>query len=418
MRAVPVLRFVAVALSLAAAILVPVARADSLAPGASASIVINGATGEALDANAPDARRPIASTTKLMTALLVLEHAHESDVFTSPGYAAVSSEEVTIGLAKGERMTVHDLLRALLLPSANDSAVDLAVGVAGSVPAFVQEMNARARSLGLTETHYANPIGLDSPDNYSSARDLAKLAAHLMQMPEFVQIVSSQSAQLTSGLRPRTVINRNTLLGHYPEVNGVKTGHTVLAGDVLVASAAAHGVEVVSAVLGEPSEVEQNSDSIALLRYGLSQLRVVQPVTSGAVLAHPKVKYFGSQRVPLAAAGGVSLTVRRGAPVSVRVDAPPDLTGPLPPGKRVGTVTVSYENRPVRTVALVTAAPVRAASLLRKLSASPGILLAALACLGLAGAAAAWLVRGRTRRGARGERVSDDYHRHAQRGNR
>ena len=189
------------------------------------AIVIDARSGEALLAKHPDARRPIASTTKLMTALLTLESGKLERTFTAPAYNALPAES-KINLRRGERMKVRDLLTALLLESANDAAVDLAVGVAGSREAFVAKMNAARAQLGLRNTHYANPIGLDAPANYSSARDLATLARQLMANPTFARDVDRPRATLRSGDHPRTIRNRNLLIGRYPFVDGVKTGHT------------------------------------------------------------------------------------------------------------------------------------------------------------------------------------------------
>src|SRR3954470_13393474 len=184
------------------------ARAPSV--GAPSAIVIDARTGERLWARRPDDRRAIASTTKLMTAMITLQRTKPSDVFAMPPYP-ISPAESQLGLHTGERMTVHDLLRAMMLPSANDAAYDLAVNIGGSKPAFVRLMNARARQLGLTQTHYSTPVGLDDPGNYSSARDLAKLAALLLRNRTFARVVDMGSAQLMSGSHPRTITTRNDL---------------------------------------------------------------------------------------------------------------------------------------------------------------------------------------------------------------
>src|SRR5829696_6815519 len=131
-------------------------------------------------------------------------------------------------------------------------------------------MNARAAALGLEHTGYANPIGLDEAGNYSSARDLAALARVLLRRPRFARIVDMPEAELESGVRPRVVDNRNDLIAAYPWVSGVKTGYTADAGNVLVGSAnGPGGVRVISVVLGEPSEVARDSETLALLRWGL-----------------------------------------------------------------------------------------------------------------------------------------------------
>src|SRR5437588_8950342 len=163
---------VVAAFTLAVAALGAAAAACAAPPrvGAPAAIVIDAQTGQALYARRPDSRHPIASTTKLMTALVALERGRDSHLISSPGYAP-GPDEVTIGLVRGERMTLHDLLLAMLLPSANDAAMTIARGIGGSEAAFVRAMNDQAAAVGLTGTSYSNPIGLDSPDNYSTARD-------------------------------------------------------------------------------------------------------------------------------------------------------------------------------------------------------------------------------------------------------
>src|SRR5204863_5799780 len=151
---------------------------------------------------------PIASTTKLMTALVVLHHARLRQTFAAPAYYPAPAES-QIGLAPGERMSVHDLLIALLLPSANDAAEDLAYNVGhGSVGRFVAMMNARAHELGLSHTHYTTPVGLDAPGNYSSAHDLLVLARYLLRTEPYVaSVVRQRRAVLRTGSHVRAVVN-------------------------------------------------------------------------------------------------------------------------------------------------------------------------------------------------------------------
>ena len=228
--------------------------------GAAAAILVDARDGTVILAKDPGERRQIASTTKLMTALLALERTRPDQVFRAPDYRALPVES-KINLRAGERMRVDDLLEALLLESANDAAATIAQGVSGSRPRFVADMNERARALRLADTSYANPIGLDDPLNYSSARDLATLARRLMRDERFAAVVRRPSAVLESGARRRVVRNRNDLIGRVPRVDGVKTGHTRQAGYILVGSAAgAGGARVVSVVLGEPSEAARDRD--------------------------------------------------------------------------------------------------------------------------------------------------------------
>jgi D-alanyl-D-alanine carboxypeptidase (penicillin-binding protein 5/6) len=331
-----------------------------------AAIVIDARNGAVLFSQHANSRRSIASTTKLMTAHLTLERAKQSDVFTAPAYNAAPAESV-IGLRKGERMTVHDLLRALLLPSANDSAWDLAYNVGNSsVRSFVHLMNREARRLGLSHTHYANPIGLDDPRNYSTASDLAKLAAIDMRDHAFAKIVDLTHATLKSGSHVRTVVNRNDLVGRYGFVDGVKTGHTINAGNVLVAAGHRQGARVISVVLGEPSVASRDADSVALLRYGLAQYRRVAVFKGGKTIASVPIHQHDGT-ADLVAARVVPLTVRRDAKVVERPIAPSELKGPLPARRAVGKVQVLVNGKVVRTVPLLTADKVPGPAFLRQL---------------------------------------------------
>ena len=188
---------------------------------AAAAILIDSRDGSVILQKNPGERRSIASTTKLMTALLTLEEARPGDVYEAAPYDALPIES-KIDLRAGERMRVDDLLEALLLESANDAAATLAEGVSGSRAAFVEDMNARADELGLQDTSYANPIGLDDPANYSTARDLASLTRRLLRNRRFARTVDLPSAELESGDRPRVVGNRNDLIAAYDFVDGVR----------------------------------------------------------------------------------------------------------------------------------------------------------------------------------------------------
>jgi D-alanyl-D-alanine carboxypeptidase (penicillin-binding protein 5/6) len=358
------------------------AEAPPRVPTAQAAIVVDGVDGTVLFAKRPDAERSMASTTKLMTALLSLEEAKPGDVFMAPGYNAMAAES-RINLRAGERMTVHDLLEALLLESANDAAVDLAENIAGSRDAFVEQMNERASELGLDHTSYANPVGLDEPGNYSSARDLATLARTLLRNRRFARIVDSAEATLESGSHVRVIDNRNDLVAAYPWVNGVKTGYTANAGNVLVGSAArGPRARVISVVMGEPTEAARDADTLALLRWGLDRFRRVRVVPRGRTLARVDVKYR-DEPAPLVARRGVVVTVRAGQHLDRRVHAPDELEGPVAKGERVGSVTVLVGGRRVRRVALVTGEEVPGAGTLKVLLSEVGVPLTVLVLLAI-----------------------------------
>jgi len=351
-------------------------------PGAQAAIVIDGRNGEVMFAKKAGSRRQIASTTKLMTALLTLERTRPRQVFRAADYDAAPVES-QIGLRPGERMRVSDLFEALLLESANDAAVTLAEGVSGSRSAFVADMNARADQLGLADTSYANPIGLDDPSNYSTASDLARLTFDLMRRPRFARVVDLPVAELESGARPRVVDNRNALIAAYPFVDGVKTGHTSQAGYVLIGSARSRiGGNVITVVMGEPSEAARDADTLKLLRWGLGRFRRVRVLDRSRPLARAAIEYR-DEKVALVPQRGAVLTLRAGERLRSPVTAPDEVSGPLPEGKRVGSVAIVVDGERVRRVALVTAAEVPEAGTLRVLLSELGVPLTLLAALAI-----------------------------------
>jgi serine-type D-Ala-D-Ala carboxypeptidase (penicillin-binding protein 5/6) len=367
---------------------------------APAGILVEPATGDVVWSRSARERRSIASTTKLMTALLTLERMRLGATVSATRYRGLAVESV-IGLRAGERLTVADLLRGLLLASANDAAATLAARIGGSRSGFVRLMNRRARELKLEDTHYANPIGLDDAGNYSSAEDLVKLALILRRNEFFRRVTNLPRATLKSGSRPRTVVNRNLLVRGVAAVNGVKTGHTLRAGYVLVGSASRNGVTVISAVLGDASEAARDADSLSLLRYGLGRYRRVTPVREGERFATATLRFRDEERVRLVATRTVRRTARRDEKVTTRVlDAPRELDGPLPKGARVGTIEVRWRGEPVDRVALVTAEAVEEASLLQRLDGVVGrtLLVVAAAVLALGSLQAVLLRRRRLQR--------------------
>jgi D-alanyl-D-alanine carboxypeptidase (penicillin-binding protein 5/6) len=333
---------------------------------APAAIVVEPSTGDVVFRRNADERRAIASATKLMTALVAIQRLSLDDVLTAAPYRAAAAESV-IGLRSGERMTAADLLRGVLLASGNDAAETLAVAVAGTPQAFVRLMNERARELHLTNTHFTNPIGLDEAGNYSSAADLAKLTLVVRRSRFFRTTTDLPRVTVGRGARRRTIVNRNLLIAQVPFVNGVKTGHTLQAGHVLVGSATRAGVTMVSVVLGDPSEGARDADTLALLRYGLVQYQVVRPVVSGREVATVKLRYR-DERAPLLAGATVARTVRRGERLQVRLTGvPSELDGPLPEGARVGTIEVHRRGRVVARAPIVTASDLHAASFAARL---------------------------------------------------
>jgi len=345
-------RAIAAVVCIATALTVSAATASAAGPprlGVHAAALIEETTGQPLYGMNAGTEVAIASTTKLMTALVTLHHARLGDMFTDPNYYP-ASEDSQIGLRPGERMSVHDLLIAMLLPSADDAAEDLAYNVGhGSVARFVAMMNARARELHLTHTHYTTPIGLDTPGNYSSAQDLVALARYDVRSQPFLRtVVGKRGAVLRTGDHVRAVTNLNDLVGRYWWVNGVKTGHTLEAGYVLVASGTRDGMTLIGAVLGTSSEAGRDAAALALLDYGFANFRLQTPVHRGELLARPLVKGEKDARARLVAAS----TYTHVFPRSAGVRAPAELAGPLPAHTVVGSAVVTAGGRVLARIPL------------------------------------------------------------------
>jgi D-alanyl-D-alanine carboxypeptidase (penicillin-binding protein 5/6) len=254
-------------------------------------------------------------------------------------------------------MTVHDLMLALLLPSADDAAEDLAYNVGhGSVARFVAMMNARARQLGLSETHYTTPIGLDTPGNYSTPGDLAKLARYVMRaQPFFRHAVALTRAQLRSGNRPRLIVNRNDLVGRYPWINGIKTGHTLQAGYVLVGSGSRSGMNLISVVLGTPSMAARDASTLAVLRYGFANFVRRSPVRAGEVVARLRLRDRTGAFAAAVTQRGFSRVLARDVRVRTRVVLRSELAAPLAYHARVGTLIVLAGGRVLDRIPLLLA---------------------------------------------------------------
>ncbi len=312
--------------------------------------VIDGRTGETLASHAVARRLPIASTTKLMTAYVVLHQLPLDRVVRAAPYYPEYGESL-LGLRPGQRISVRDLLYGLILRSGNDAAYDLARAAAGSESRFVAQMNRYAAALGLADTHYSNPIGLDQRGNHSSARDLATLTRRLLAIPAFARIAGARSAVLRS-VRPRRRIESiNELLEMAPWVTGVKTGHTFGALYVLVGSGRRDGVELISVAIGAPTDEDRYRDNLDLLEYGFSQYRRRVPVRAGRALAEPSIRYDGDA-LPLRAARTVAVGLRRGQRLSVAARAPGEVEGPIRRDAALGTATVYVDGRRTATVAL------------------------------------------------------------------
>jgi D-alanyl-D-alanine carboxypeptidase (penicillin-binding protein 5/6) len=323
-------------LALAAALALSVAAAAAPpSVDAEAYYVQNAGTGEVLAADDERERLPMASITKLMTSIVALEHASLDDVATVSRRTA-SIGESTINLRPGERVTLRDLIRAALIQSANDAANAIAAYVGrGSVERFVEMMNRRARQLGLADTHFVNPDGLDAPGHVSSARDVTKLARVAMNKPFIRETVKLETATAAG----RTLHTWNDLLTTFPRLIGVKTGHTNGAGWSQVAAARGGGVTVYATLLGGETRDGRNADLAELLAWGLSRYRTVWAIRGEHTYASARTAY-GRERVRLVAAKPALRVIHVERPLVQRVVSPVEVELPVRRGQRLGEVQV------------------------------------------------------------------------------
>lgn len=220
-----------------------------------------------LYAKNPDDSRPIASLTKLMTALLAVERTQPNDIVTVPKLGT-TTEESRMGLTEGQHMRAQDLLAGLLVSSANDAAVALAIHIAGSEKEFTEQMNKRAEEMGLKRTHFANPIGLDQEGNYSSAADLAVLARAAIAQSRISDVVGNKELTVTSVEgQPFTIRSTDELLGSYLPIAGLKTGTTDAAGPCLISVVDTGQRKLLAIVLNSPNRFQENK---SMLDWGLN----------------------------------------------------------------------------------------------------------------------------------------------------
>ena len=351
-----------VVLLLAVLAFAPAARAGAPPVTSSAYVVEDARTGEVLAASNAHARLPIASITKLMTVLLTLEHHKLTDVVTVDRRAAVVGES-SIQLRAGERITVRDLLKGALIQSANDAADALALSVSPDFASFARLMNAKASQLGLHDTHFVRPDGLDAPGHYSSAADVTTLARVVMRTRFVRRTVREETDTIAGG---RTLHTWDDLLSAFPQTIGVKTGHTNAAGWCQVAAARGRGVTVYATLLGSPARAVRNSDLESLLVWGLAQFRVVDAVQGSRTYAEARVGY-GRGPLALVAARPLQTVARLGKPLTETVVAPTAVTLPVRAGEALGRVEIRQGSRLVGARDLVASRTINKPALARRL---------------------------------------------------
>lgn len=331
---------------IAALALITAVRATGDAPenAAHAAILVHMDSGKVLYEKNADERMLIASTTKIMTALVALENCSpEERVTITEAYCAVEGSSAY--LTPGGSCTVEELLYGLLLASGNDAALALAEHVGGSEAAFVEMMNDCAAQLKLRNTHFSNPHGLDAEDHYSTAEDLARITAEAMKNELFAQIVSTPVQRFDS----RLYANHNKLLRRFDGCCGVKTGYTKAAGRCLVSAAERDGLRLVCVTLSDPDDW---ADHTALLNWGFENWCCLRLFPGGIVGSVPVIG-GEAEAVRVAAEGEVSVLVQRGSRPTVRVVLPPFVYAEVVSGEKAGFLQLVTEDGETKNIELV-----------------------------------------------------------------
>ena len=336
-------RLIRTAAALMAAVLLLPCRAQAIS--AQKAILMDAETGRVIYEKDAYSRSLIASTTKIMTALVVCEHCNVLDRMRIPK-EAVGIEGSSMYLKEGEVLTVQELLYGLMLHSGNDAAVALAIYCGGTVEGFVQLMNDKAYRLGLTGTHFENPNGLDGPQHYSTARDLAVLTAYAMQNPIFAQTVSTKSVRVGE----RSLQNHNKLLWRVDGADGVKTGYTKAAGRILVSSAYRDGRRLICVTINDGNDWADHQN---LLEDGFGRYENRMIVRAGDVLGKRAVVGGDAETVQLVAAEDFSFALTAQEQPQILLSGAEFDYAPVVQGGDAGYAYILLEEKAIGKVRLV-----------------------------------------------------------------
>lgn len=346
-----------------------IAQADELPMKAEAPITLTSpsailceaSTGQVIFEKNADERRPVASVNKVMTILLTLEAVDEGrvsledQVTVSPRAASMGGSQAF--LDAGERYKLSELLKTVIVASANDSAVALAEHLAGTEESFVRLMNTRAEELGLTNTHYANCTGLPAQEHYTTARDVAKLSAQLDLHPIYYRYSTIWMDEIKHrGGRVTSLTNTNRLIRFYPGCDGYKTGSTNEARYCVSATAKKEGMRLIAVVLGTPAGQTRFDEARAMLEYGFANVQLVTPIAQGQALDMTvPVRLGGRDEVSVLSGGTCSLLERRGEKNALSLEAAlvEKVNAPVCAGDVLGEIRVKRGDEVVAVVPAV-----------------------------------------------------------------
>ena len=324
-------------------------------------VLMDYATGQILASKNPDERRAPASLTKVMTdyvvsAEIAAGHIHPDDMVTISEHAwragGAGTDGSTSFLKLGSQVKLEDLLKGMIVQSGNDAAIALAESTAGSEQAFVGLMNAYAKQLGMTNTHYSDASGYPVDNHYSTARDIAILSRALIHNFPADYAISAVKEFEWNGIKQQ---NRNALLWRDPSVDGIKTGHTAAAGYCLDASAKQGDSRMIAVVMGASTDKGRADSAMALLNYGFHFYETHKLYAAGKALATPRLWKGEANQLPIGVADDVLVTVKRGEydKLKATMDIPATLIAPFKKGQQIGTLRVSLDGQPLQSVPLI-----------------------------------------------------------------
>ncbi len=329
---------------------------SDLGLNAKSAILMEETTGNILYESNSDERLPIASVTKVMTMLLIME-AVDSGKISLDDMVTVSENAMSYGgstmfLETGEQLTVNDMLKGIAVASANDGCVAMAEHLAGSESAFVDMMNEKAKELGMENTHFMNTNGLDEDDHYSSARDVAIMSRELMKHETIFNYTSIWMDTLRGG--KFQLANTNKLIRFYDGANGLKTGSTSKALCCLSAAAKRNDMQLIAVVLGAPTSAERFASAKSLLDYGFANYAVNTQITAGDEVQKIAVEKGVDKEVGVVAGDSCSTLVKKGQEDNITKEIKIDetITAPIEVGQKIGTMTISRDGEVIADIDL------------------------------------------------------------------
>lgn len=350
---------------------VPVNATANLAENAKSVIMVEASTGKVLFERDADIKSAPASMTKMMSLVLIME-AIENDVIHLNDMITVSENASSMGgsqilLETGEKMSVDDMIKGISIASANDAVVALAEKIAGSEAEFVNMMNRRAKELGLKNTNFKNPHGLDTADHYSSARDMSIIARELVRHQKILEYSSIYEDYLREDTdRKIWLVNTNKLVRFYDGVDGLKTGYTKEAGYCLTATAKKDGMRIITVVMGEPDSKTRNKETTELLDYAFANYKIQNLVKSDDTIGKVKVlkgkeKYV--ELIPTEEVTVLNKKIEKEKKATYEVDVK-NITAPVEKGDEIGTMTILIDGKKDRTISLTVSHKIEKATFL------------------------------------------------------